>query len=378
MSETETGTGGETRHESGSETGTDAGSESETDASADGGTAAEAGTTTEAEPAARTEPDADVAARNGDDLDAEAGRAEASGATAAGSRGSTADASAAEGRTDTEDRSDGRADTGPVAASEQASPTETPLRVENLRKSFRGITAVDGASFDVEAGSLTGLIGPNGAGKSTTFNLITGAISPDAGQVYFNDEDVTGLSPHRVARKGLVRTFQIARQLADMTVLENVMLAPQHQSGESLWRSVLPFVRGRIHTEEEELLTRAWDTLDFFDIDHLAHEDAGNLSGGQRKLLEFARALSTDPEMLLLDEPFAGVNPTLEKKLLRHIHDLREQGYTFLIVEHDMDLIMDNCERVIVMHQGRVLADDSPEAILEDEQVIDAYLGGNV
>ena len=262
--------------------------------------------------------------------------------------------------------------------SETASLTETPLRVDDLHKSFGGITAVDGASFDVESGSLTGLIGPNGAGKSTTFDLITGTIALDSGSVYFNGEDVTGLPPHATARKGLVRTFQIARQLADMTVLENVMLAPQHQSGESLWRSVLPFARRGIRREEDELLTQVWDTLDFFDISHLAHEDAGNLSGGQRKLLEFARALSTDPDMLLLDEPFAGVNPTLEKRLLSHIHELREEGYTFLIVEHDMDLIMDNCERVIVMHQGRVLADDAPEAILEDEQVIDAYLGGTV
>ena len=262
--------------------------------------------------------------------------------------------------------------------SETASLTETPLRVDDLHKSFGGITAVDGASFDVESGSLTGLIGPNGAGKSTTFDLITGTIALDSGSVYFNGEDVTGLPPHATARKGLVRTFQIARQLADMTVLENVMLAPQHQSGESLWQSVLPFARRGIRREEGELLTQVWDTLDFFDISHLAHEDAGNLSGGQRKLLEFARALSTDPDMLLLDEPFAGVNPTLEKRLLSHIHELREEGYTFLIVEHDMDLIMDNCERVIVMHQGRVLADDAPEAILEDEQVIDAYLGGTV
>lgn len=270
-----------------------------------------------------------------------------------------------------------RTGAGPAAVSDSASLTETPLRVENLRKSFGGINAVDGVTFNVEAGSLTGLIGPNGAGKSTTFNLITGMIPPDEGTVYFNNQNITGLEPHQVAEKGLVRTFQIARQLADMTVLENVMLAPKGQSGESLWRSVLPFARRNIRQEEEELLTRAWDTLDFFDIDHLAHEDAGNLSGGQRKLLEFARALSTDPDMLLLDEPFAGVNPTLEKRLLSHIHELREQGYTFLIVEHDMDLIMNNCERVIVMHQGRVLADDAPEAILENEQVIDAYLGGN-
>ena len=282
-----------------------------------------------------------------------------------------------DGRHDEEQRKE-RREAKPGTASDPTGFIETPLRVENLRKNFGGITAVDDASFDVDAGSLTGLIGPNGAGKSTTFNLITGTIAPDSGTVYFNDEDITELAPHEVARKGLARTFQIARQLADMTVLENVMLAPQGQSGESLWRSVVPFARRSVRREEGDLLTRAWETLDFFDISHLAHEDAGTLSGGQRKLLEFARALSTDPDMLLLDEPFAGVNPTLEKRLLGRIHELREQGYTFLIVEHDMDLIMDNCERVIVMHQGRVLADDSPEAILENEQVIEAYLGGTV
>ncbi|ELZ78628.1 putative branched-chain amino acids ABC transporter ATP-binding protein [Haloferax larsenii JCM 13917] len=255
---------------------------------------------------------------------------------------------------------------------------EYPLRVEGLRKSFGGITAVDGATFQVESGSLTGLIGPNGAGKSTTFNLITGMIKPDAGTVTFNGEDITGRDPHEVANRGMVRTFQIARELSEMTVLENMMLAPQRQRGEELWRSVLPGVRNDVREQEEELLERVWEVLDFFDIDHIAEEYAGNLSGGQRKLLEMARALLTDPDMLLLDEPFAGVNPTLEKKLLKHIHELREQGYTFLLVEHDMDLIMNNCEHVIVLHQGRVLTEGTPNDIRSNEEVIEAYLGGNV
>jgi branched-chain amino acid transport system ATP-binding protein len=163
-----------------------------------------------------------------------------------------------------------------------------------------------------------------------------------------------------------------------MTVLENMMLAPKGQIGESLWRSVTPGVRGRVVEQEEQLLERAWETLEFFEIDHIADEYAGNLSGGQRKLLEMARALLTDPDMLLLDEPFAGVNPSLEKRLLDHVHELREQGYTFLLVEHDMDLIMENCERVIVMHQGKVLTEGTPAEIKANEEVIEAYLGGNV
>ena len=253
-----------------------------------------------------------------------------------------------------------------------------PLQVEGLYKSFGGITAVDGASFQVESGSLTGLIGPNGAGKSTTFNLITGMLKPDAGSVTFAGEDITGLEPHEIANRGMVRTFQIARELSDMTVLENMMLAPKHQKGEALWRSVTPGVRGDVREQEEELLERVWEVLDFFDIGHIAEEYAGNLSGGQRKLLEMARALLTDPDMLLLDEPFAGVNPTLEKKLLEHVHELREQGYTFLLVEHDMDLIMNNCEHVIVLHQGKVLTEGTPDDIRSNEEVIEAYLGGNV
>lgn len=253
-----------------------------------------------------------------------------------------------------------------------------PLEVEQLRKEFGGITAVDDVSFDVEEGTLTGLIGPNGAGKSTTFNLITGMLDPDEGTVRFNGEDITGLEPHEIANRGLARTFQIARELEEMTVLENMMLAPKGQVGESLWRSIMPITREAVRDQETEQLERVWEVLDFFEIDHLADEYAGNLSGGQRKLLEMARALLTDPDVLLLDEPFAGVNPTLEKRLLEHIHELRERGYTFLIVEHDMDLIMNNCERVIVMHQGRILEDGTPAEIKESEEVIEAYLGGEV
>ncbi len=268
---------------------------------------------------------------------------------------------------------------GRIDAGEKADTTEEAiLRVEGLKKHFGGITAVDGASFEVERGTLTGLIGPNGAGKSTTFNCITGTHTPDGGRVLFDGRDITGIEPFDAAHEGLVRTFQIPRELADMTVLENLMLAPMGQSGEKVWRAVTPGVRDQVIEEEEDVLEEAWEVLEFFDIAHLAEEFAGNLSGGQRKLLELARALMTDPDMLLLDEPFAGVNPTLQNRLLEHLHQLREDGYTFLIVEHDMDVIMNNCERVLVMHQGEILADGTPEEVKADERVIEAYLGGEV
>ncbi|ESP88702.1 ABC transporter ATP-binding protein [Candidatus Halobonum tyrrellensis] len=257
-------------------------------------------------------------------------------------------------------------------------PAEPLLEVDSLTKSFGGIDALNGVTFDVTAGMLTGLIGPNGAGKSTTFNVISGVFPPDSGTVRFGGEDVTGLAPNETASRGLVRTFQMAREFRNMTVLENLMVAPKAQVGETAWRSVLPGARGAVSDQEEEVFERAWSMLEFFDIDHLALENAGNLSGGQRKLLELARALMLDPEMLLLDEPFAGVNPSLESKLLERIETLRDRGQTFLLVEHDMDLIMEHCERVIVMHQGRTLVTGTPEEVQSQEEVVEAYLGGNV
>ncbi|MWG36086.1 ABC transporter ATP-binding protein [Halomarina oriensis] len=286
-----------------------------------------------------------------------------------------------------------------VEEAAKTTPRGVPLRIQNLRKEFGGITAVADASFQVEAGSLTGLIGPNGAGKSTTFNCIAGVHRPTSGKVFFQGEDITGLRPEQVANKGLVRTFQIAREMEDMTVLENMMLAPRGQVGESLFNSVVPGIpaprflddsqrqrwervvpqgRRAVTRQEEDLRERAWETLEFFEIDHLAGEYAGSLSGGQRKLLEMARVLMTDPEMVLLDEPLAGVNPTLEKKLLKRVHDLREEGLTFLLVEHDMDVIMNNCEHIIVMHQGTVLAEGEADDIRNDDRVIDAYLGETI
>ena len=266
----------------------------------------------------------------------------------------------------------------PGTSTESFDVADPILQVEGLEKRFGGIVAVDGASFQIDRGAITGLIGPNGAGKSTTFNCITGVYKPDGGSVVFDGTDITGRSPEWIANRGLVRTFQIARELPEMTVLENMMLGPKGQIGETIWRSVTPLARGNVVEQEEELRERAWETLEFFEIDHLADEYAKSLSGGQRKLLELARALLTDPEMLLLDEPMAGVNPSLEKKLLDRIHDIQEEGYSFLLVEHDMDVIMNHCERVIVMHQGDVLSVGPPEEIRSDEDVIEAYLGGEV
>jgi len=275
---------------------------------------------------------------------------------------------------------DGQADaeSDPDETGARRATGETILAVEALRKSFGGITAVDGAEFTVEQGTITGLIGPNGAGKSTTFNLITGVYTPDSGRVQFDGTDITGWQPDRVARRGLVRSFQIARELEEMTVLENVMLAPPDQLGERFWPAVLPGLRGRVVRQEKQLREQAWETLEFFELDHLADERAGTLSGGQRKLLEMARVLMTEPEMILLDEPMAGVNPTLEEKLLDRLHELQKQGYTFLLVEHDMDVVMNHCDPVVVLHQGQVLAEGRPERIRNDERVLEAYLGGEV
>ncbi|WP_255197504.1 ABC transporter ATP-binding protein [Halorarius litoreus] len=249
---------------------------------------------------------------------------------------------------------------------------ETVLRTENLEKHFGGITALDGVDVDIGTG-ITGLIGPNGAGKTTLFNCLTGFESPDKGSITFEGTDITGANPATIAQQGLVRTFQIPHELMEMTVFENLLLGPPNQSGEGLFRS---WVRGDRFVEDEvRARERAREMADFFDLDHVIDEPAGNLSGGQRKLLELARVLLTDPDMVLLDEPLAGVNPTLEQRILERIHELESQGYTFLFVEHDMNVIMNHCDRVVVMHQGRVLTAGSPDEVRSDERVVEAYLG---
>lgn len=248
------------------------------------------------------------------------------------------------------------------------------LRVEGVTKQFGGINALDGVNLTVDPG-MTGLIGPNGAGKTTLFNCLTGFHKPDEGRIHLYGEDTTGREPPAVAQQGMVRTFQIPRELADMTVFENLLVAPMNQHGEQLRGA---WVRGTQFVEEEQAIRdQARAIAEFFEIDHLLDQPAGSLSGGQRKLLEIARALLTEPDIVLLDEPLAGVNPTLEQKILRRIKELVNDGYSFLLIEHDIDLIMENCEHVVVMHQGSVLTAGTPEAVQADERVIEAYLGGD-
>jgi neutral amino acid transport system ATP-binding protein len=262
--------------------------------------------------------------------------------------------------------------------SAERTPTEggrAILFVEDVVKRFGGILAVNGATFDVEEGSVTALIGPNGAGKTTLFNVITGFYRADRGSVRFRGQEVVRRPPHVIARLGMVRTFQITKALARMPVMDNMMLAAPNQPGEQLVNLIAR--PGAARRREREVRTRAVELLEIFQLQRLADEYAGVLSGGQRKLLEFARALMAEPTMLLLDEPMAGINPTLGGRLLEHMQRLRaDRGMTFLFVEHDMEVVMGHSDRVIVMAEGRVIAEGPPEDVRRDKRVIDAYLGG--
>ncbi len=262
-------------------------------------------------------------------------------------------------------------DTGRAAAAVNGRPI---LEAEEVVKGFGGIRAVNGATLGVREGSITALIGPNGAGKTTFFNVITGFYRADGGRAEFSGNRVLGLAPHSIARLGMVRTFQITKALARMPVIDNMTLAAPDQPGERLLNVIVR--PGAVRRREREVHHQAMELLEVFDLAKLANEYAGTLSGGQRKLLELARALMTRPRLLLLDEPMAGINPTLGRRLLDHMQRLRgEQGVSFLFIEHDMEVVMNHSDRVIVMAQGRVIADGEPHEVRSDQAVIDAYLG---
>ena len=248
------------------------------------------------------------------------------------------------------------------------------IAVENLHMHFGGVRAVDGASLVIERGSITGLIGPNGAGKTTLFNVIAGIHRPTSGTVHLDGEDVTGLRPHELFAKGVLRTFQIAHEFSTLTVRENLMTVPAGQSGERLLDVWLR--PGKIRVEEEAIRARADEVIEFLKLEAVAGERAGNLSGGQKKLLELGRTMMVEPRVVLLDEVGAGVNRALLKDIAGAILRLNlERGYTFCVIEHDMELISLLCDPVIVMAEGAVLTQGSAPEVQADERVIEAYLG---
>jgi ABC-type branched-subunit amino acid transport system ATPase component len=247
------------------------------------------------------------------------------------------------------------------------------LQLQGLRKAYGQLRAVDGVDLSVAAGSLTGLIGPNGAGKTTTFDLIAGAQRSDSGRIVFQGQSIENLAPNAIFRRGLARTFQVPRPFAQMTVLENVLIAPLNQIGERLYANW--WWAGRVSVQERALQERAREVLELCALSDKAGLLAGQLSGGQQKLLELARVLMIDPKMILLDEPAAGVNPSLLETLMERVQLLHRRGITFLLIEHNMDLVMRVCQHVIVMAQGQVLAQGTPQEVQDNPQVLDAYLG---
>lgn len=249
--------------------------------------------------------------------------------------------------------------------------------VDNLHKHFGGVRAVNGASLRIAPGSITGLIGPNGAGKTTLFNVIAGLYAPTSGRVLLGDEDITGLQPHQLFHKGVLRTFQLAHEFATLTVRENLMMVPPHQAGESLLNTW--FRPQLVRTCESEIRAKADDVIQFLEIEHVADEFAGNLSGGQKKLLELGRTMMVDAKIVFLDEVGAGVNRTLLRKIGDAILKLnRERNYTFCLIEHDMEFVARLCDPVICMAEGTVLAEGSVDDVKNDEHVIEAYLGNGL
>ena len=250
----------------------------------------------------------------------------------------------------------------------------TPLlNAIDLSKSFGGIKAVNKASIAVNRGSITGLIGPNGAGKTTVFNLLSNFIKPDQGKIIFDNQPIHHLPPHKIATKGFIRTFQVARVLSRLSVLENMLLATPHQTGENFFK--VWFQQKKLRAEERINKAKAMEILESVGLAEKAYDYAGALSGGQRKLLEMARTLMTNPKLILLDEPAAGVNPTLINQICEHIVNWNQQGISFLIIEHNMDVIMTLCDRVWVLAEGTNLAEGTPEEIQNNHEVLEAYLG---
>jgi branched-chain amino acid transport system ATP-binding protein len=248
------------------------------------------------------------------------------------------------------------------------------IDVQNVSKRFGGLRAVNNCSLRVERGSITGLIGPNGAGKSTLFNLVAGNITPDSGKIIFDGQDVTGLKPHQLFHRGMLRTFQIAHEFSNMTALENLMMVPAAQPGESLITTWLN--PGRVREAERHVHQKALDVIDFLKLGHVKHELAGNLSGGQKKLLELGRTMMVDAKVVLLDEVAAGVNRTLLQDLAANIERMNQElGYTFFVIEHDMDLIGRLCDPVIVMAQGEKIAEGPMSEIRANPEIIEAYFG---
>ena len=267
-----------------------------------------------------------------------------------------------------------------VAALATVSPTpgapkpDPILLAEKIQKNFGGVVAVDVEHIEVQRGSITALIGPNGAGKTTLFNLLTGFDTPDTGEWRFDGRSMEKIVAHKTAAMGMIRTFQLTKSLTKMSVIENMKLGATHQVGEKWWNGLLPF---RWRKQEQIIEQRADELLKRFKLDHMRGEYAGTLSGGQRKLLEMARALMTNPRLVMLDEPMAGVNPALKQSLLEHIRGLRDDGMTVLFVEHDMDMVNDVSDWVIVMAEGRVIAEGTPAQISSNPAVIEAYLGSH-
>ncbi len=263
-----------------------------------------------------------------------------------------------------------------VTESERETSADTTLlEVRNLSKSFSGIVAVDDVSFDITRGEIVGLIGPNGAGKSTTFDLLSGFVEPDSGEINFKGEDIGDLEPHERSLKGMTRTFQITRELVGMSVMDNMLLAGQQHPGETAIGALLN--TESVRSREAEVQENAEQYLKQLDLWPVRNEYAGNLSGGQRKLLEIGRALMTEPDLMMFDEPVAGVNPELTDRILDQIADLKkEMGMTFLIVEHDMKVIMSISDKIVGMHNGEIISEGPPSKVQQDEELIDAYLGG--